>query len=119
MGTRSDIRNEFLGDIVICIAEDFGYNSWRQVTSYHWFEDDPKRNVVGLYDVEEEKDLPTIGVNEVATGIARILDGKIKVRDSIIKQIREASEENDAGIIDAELADIILQAYAFNDYVYG
>jgi len=28
MPTRSKERTEFLGDVIICIAEDFGYNRY-------------------------------------------------------------------------------------------
>lgn len=37
----------------------------------------------------------------------------------IVETLREANRENDAGDIDAEIADIILQAGIFESYIYG
>lgn len=115
MATERDI---FLGDIIVCIAEDFGYNSWRQVGDYHWSDEAPRDNRVTIHDLDEGKEYP-VTVATVIDGINRIIDGKIGVADRIVTTLREANRENDAGDIDAEIADIILQAGIFESYIYG
>lgn len=113
-------RDIFLGDIIVCIAEDFGYNGWRQVVSYHWTDEDPRGNTVKIVDIEDE-DQPEFYVTdaEIIKGINLIIDGKIAIREDYVKTIRQANKENDAGDIDVELADIILQAAIFESYIYG
>ena len=116
-------RDIFLGDIIVCIAEDFGYNSWRQVSSYHWTDEDPRSNYVTILALDEIEDgndgTHKCDVNTVIKGINLIIDGKISVNDRIIKTVREANRDNDAGDIDAEISDIILQAGIFQSYIYG
>ena len=126
MTTRSKERTEFLGDVVICIAEDYGYNSWRQVSAYHWSDEHPENNRVTVHELADLEDEPDISVHKVtietvATGIARILaDGNpIGLNSAVRKAVFIGSQENDAGEIDAEVADCILQAAIFDEYRYG
>ncbi len=104
MVTRSAERTEFLGDVIICIAEDFGYNSWRQVSAYHWSDEHPETNRVTVHELADLEDEPDTSVHKVtidtvATGISRILapDNPIGLNSAIIKAVRTASRENDAG----------------------
>lgn len=126
MAIRSAERTEFLGDVIICIAEDFGYNSWRQISDYHWDDEHPEENRVTVHELADLEDEPDISVHKVAIdtvakGIARILapDNPVGLNSAIVGAVRTASRENDAGEIDAEVADCILQAAIFNEYIYG
>ncbi len=126
MATKSAERTEFLGDVIICIAEDFGYNSWRQISDYHWDDEHPEENRVTVHELADLEDEPdtsvhTVTIDTVATGIRRILaeGNPIGLNKTIIGAVAVASVENDAGEIDSEVADCILQAAIFNEYVYG
>lgn len=126
MPTRSKERIEFLGDVIVCIAEDFGYNSWRQVSAYHWSDEHPENNRVTVHelaDLEDEADISVhkVTIDTVATGIRRILaeDNPIGLNNTIVGAVAVASVNNDAGEVDAEVADCILQAGIFDEYRYG
>lgn len=111
-------RDIFLGDVIVCIAEDFGYNSWRQVSAYHWSDENPLDNRVTIHDLDEGKQYP-VTVDTIRKGLKLIDTGQVGVNSTICQTVRAAIRNNDAGDIDAEIADIILQAGIFEDYIYG
>jgi hypothetical protein len=43
----------------------------------------------------------------------------MKVHESYVDMLRKADRHNDAGDIDAEIADLIVQAAVLGDIVYG
>lgn len=126
MATRSKERTEFLGDVIICIAEDYGYNSWRQVSAYDWSDEHPETNTATVHELADLEDEPDISVHKVtietvATGISRIMapDNHLGLNNAIRRAVFNATVDNDAGEIDAEVADCILQAGIFDEYRYG
>lgn len=73
---------------------------------------------------DEDSELWRVSHNVVAKGIKRILNGNVKCHDLIAADIFNAVIFNavatrDAGGIDAEAADCIVQAGLFSDIVYG
>lgn len=129
MPARTAEREEFLGDIVIGVFEDFGYAGWRQVLTYHSGGQNMLPNGY-ILDIEEapehrrtwntdDKDVHQVTIAVIAKGIGKILEDGFGINSKLKAAIKEANTENDAGMIDAELADIIVQAGLFGEIVYG
>lgn len=67
----------------------------------------------------EGSDVHAITIETIAAGIGRITRGELTIREDLRRLIAEASRENDAGDIDADAADCIVQAALFGELVYG
>ena len=126
MPRRSEERAEFLWDIVTTAIEG-GTGYWACVHAYKWVDLPASER----YAVIEE-DLERIGVDEgeapghhrldidvIATGLARVLDPRFRVNDQIRGWIKDSDRDNYAGMIDADCADVIVQAAIFGELVYG
>lgn len=136
---RTEEREQFLADIITGAVEG-GTSYWAQVSQYQWVD------TFGYYEVgkvmvvagkqqgnearatlhelnDDETGYKAEGLDltldAVATGIGRIVRGDVKIADFLRKQVAEASRENDAGNIDADLADCIAQAALLGDVIYG
>lgn len=142
---RSAEREEFLSDVIIGAVEG-GTGYWASVASYRW-EDRPAANIYAvLIDEEQEDDVRAfaelfasahgrkiklselidecdgiyrLDIDAVAKGIGLIVRGEVGVRSDLKALIAQASRENDAGDIDAEGADVIVQAALLGGVVYG
>lgn len=146
MGRRSPEREEFLSSIIITAVEG-GTGYWAQVSRYKWEGlpdkdvhavlhemtdgDDPERSADGsdLFGWYKEKG-QKLDISEVAKAIGLITRGEVIVGefgseynrplgDYAVKTIREASAENDGGMIDSNLADIIAQVALLGIMRYG
>jgi hypothetical protein len=73
---------------------------------------------MGDGDPEEER-LHDVNIETVATGIAKLKEGNIQVNSELLGWILAGSAKNDGGDIDAEAADVILQAALFGELIYG
>lgn len=112
---------EFLQDIFHTFFEDYGTNSWRQVVAYRWHEREPKRwygIILEIGDGDLEKEY-MVNLATIREGLHRIDTGKIGINSQMYKNIYEAMNELDAGMIDAYDADMIVQAGLFNELRYG
>lgn len=76
----------------------------------HIARDDVDKNGQGEYQIDLE---------DVAKGIQWILDGTVPVAQRLVDYIRRGVAEADTGDIDAEAADVIVQAAAFKELVFG
>jgi hypothetical protein len=114
-----EVSEEFLLDI-ICTAAEGGINYWavearnvkrggRDGLDYLSFEVRP----------EEEKTWHLVNPAIIGQGIQLILSGKVKISSQIAGWIQQGVTEQDAGIIDADCADCIVQAGVFGEIVYG
>lgn len=74
-----------------------------------------------ILEGEPDTSVHTVTIDDVARGIRRILSegNPIGLNKTIISAVAAASVENDAGEIDVEVADCILQAGIFDEYRYG
>lgn len=121
---RSPERTQFLADILTTAVEG-GINYWAEVSDYTWDFDNPGVAFVRVYCIEDDDLTPPEGVpvdiEKIAKAIARILDPQIPTDLSAtnVKMIRDASKENDAGDVDADLADCIMQVAVLGDVIYG
>jgi hypothetical protein len=134
MSRRSEERTRFLGDIITGAVEG-GTGYWAKVSQYQWQDSDGSiRVVVGqrvgdgpraaLHPLTDEQtfspDAVVVDVETVATGLNRILvEPTCRLRADLRRTISEASRENDGGLIDAEGADVIVQAGLFGQVIYG
>lgn len=55
----------------------------------------------------------------IRRGFERILTGAVGARADIVEAVRTAAADNDAGQIDADAADVIVQVGAFNEITFG
>lgn len=116
MTERSAERFEFLKDLVICVAEDYGTNPWRQVEAYN--PDIGTITIIEIGDGDEAK-RHNIDIETIARGLSRIRSGEVGINSQMKKGIVEGDKENDAGNIDAYDADMIMQAGLFGKLIYG
>ena len=121
MNARSVDRAEFLGDIIITAVEG-GIGHWAVCRGYDY--EDPYVEI-GEVDFDDpyaeypEDEWRGIDINTIAKGIGRVKDPEFRVNDVIRKNVIAANTKNDAGMIDAESADVIVQAALFGEIVYG
>lgn len=130
---RSTARREFLGDVITGAVEG-GTGYWAQVSQYQYemdgevrvcvgrrHGDDPRAVLHPLRDDETgyEEEGKELTLDVVEAGIARIADPTFKINSTLRGAILAASATNDAGEIDAEGADYIVQAGLLGEVVYG
>lgn len=127
MGARSEARTEFLSDIITTAVEG-GVNGWARVEQYQYVIDgevsvfcgervgDGARATIVDVDGGARGELT---VDTIAAAIAKITSGTVSVGGYVANAIMEASRENDAGEIDAGLADTIAQVAVLGEEVYG
>lgn len=140
---RTEEREQFLGDIITAAVEG-GTGYWAQVSQYQWLDRfsvtlgvaetaeisvsvgqrQGEQTRATLHEMnDDETGYKAEGLNltldAVATGIGRIVRGDVAINANLRKLIGQASRENDAGNIDADAADVIVQAALLGDVVYG
>jgi len=134
MTKRSEERIQFLSDIITTAIEG-GIGYWSACSQYQYDWDGETRRSVGEL-VEGERTRATvqelddssgeytgtvheITIDTIARGIGKIRDNEFGINSQIRKWITEGDRENDAGMIDADAADCIVQAGLFGELVYG
>jgi hypothetical protein len=145
--TRSTERNDFLATVIVTAVEG-GINYWAAVSDYE-FVDGPNYSLTSAsVRVHEDADatdfdgetivsstgmrVPEEGVlvtlDTIASAVQKIARGDAMVGepghfdplgDYAVKLIREASAANDAGDIDSDMADIIMQVAVIGHVRYG
>lgn len=118
-------RKEFLSDILITATEG-GINYWSQLLSRKW--EQPDRNILLAVrvqpiddDWQPEGEAVLVDQAKLEGALALILDTRreFSVRGDIYQAIALGNRNNDAGEIDAEAADVIVQAACFGEIVYS
>lgn len=114
---RTPQRAEFLRDVAITAAEG-GVNYWGGVVAY-----DPD---AGTFRVEEtdgmgggDGPVHTVDGDLIERGIARLAVPGVQCAADIRGWVLRGSATNDAGEIDADAADVIVQVGLFGEIVYG
>ena len=82
-----------------------------------WIKDLTLDTKIKLEDCEEEKH--EFKVRDVIRAIENIVSGKTNLNTEDCATIFEAFKDNDLGLIDASIADSILQITTYNTLVYG
>jgi hypothetical protein len=127
MGNLTE-REQFLSDVLITAVEG-GVNYWAGVSYYRWQDKDgndvPASVTVHEMDDEtgdyKEPGVP-ITTKEIGRAIARIMDTTDEIKHLptwVRKDVFGASMDNDAGDIDANIADMIMQIAVLGEVTYG
>ena len=82
-----------------------------------WVKDLTLDTKIKVEDIEE--DTHEFKVKDVIKAIEYIVSGKTNLNSDDCSTIFEAFKENDLGLIDASIADSILQITTYNTLVYG
>ena len=82
-----------------------------------WLKDLTLDSPITVEDIEEDKH--QFKVKDVIRAIENIVSGKTNLNTDDCSTIFEAFKDNDLGLIDASVADSILQITTYNTLVYG
>ena len=82
-----------------------------------WLKDLTLDSPITVEDIEEDKH--QFKVKDVIKAIENIVSGKTNLNSDDCSTIFEAFKDNDLGLIDASVADSILQITTYNTLVYG
>lgn len=136
MSKRSDERARFLGDIISTAVEG-GTNYWAQVSQYQYVDyfTGEVRTVVGetvgadaravLHPLNDDEtgyvqDGRTVTLDDVARALGMIRgDTPLHLNVRIRARIMAADRASDAGDLDADDADVIVQVAILGDVIYG
>lgn len=83
---------------------------------------DPRSGLISLHlsDTEDWSiEFGTVTHDTVMDGIRRILDGTVKISQDLRDHLAAGVSEGDAGEIDSDVADCIIQVGLFGELVYG
>jgi hypothetical protein len=121
---RTPERTEFLKDLIITAVEG-GIGYWAEVRRYNPDEGTVEVRPQDECATEDPNPWRTVTVATIAKGIGRIdrgdctFGGEPWAFGKSHGRVMVASRANDAGLLDADDADNILQAALFGDIVYG
>ncbi len=119
------VTDEFLMDVLTTAVESGHDSMWywedfcildvdRDVAEYH-----PVKACKFIATVNDKPERWGVTIDTVHKAIQDLLNGKGDVNDRILGYIRSAVKDHDAGDIDAEAADVIVQVAAFGEVVFG
>lgn len=138
-------RKQFYFDVFVTACEG-GINYWARVRKYHWMNRDENTgkhisdDIDGFYAVVEDAEaygevedacFPKSKIDKeiIRKGVCRIINGCVKREDGTHERLRiaedirsricEASAQNDAGMLDAEDADCIVQVGLLGEIMFG
>jgi hypothetical protein len=129
---KVDLADDFLDDVRVTATEG-GIGYWANVVDYTWREPDG-RTVVVTHDPDDMADLHVAALASyyangcagvvidraaIARGIAALLDGSVPVGKYLLDMISTGVREGDAGEIDSDGADVIVQAAIFGKIIFG
>ena len=82
-----------------------------------WLKDINLNTVINIEDCEEDKH--QFVIQDVLTAIEKIISGKTNLNSDDCNSVFEAFKDDDLSLIDASVADSILQIMTYNTLVYG
>lgn len=123
------VTGQFLSDILTTAIEG-GSNYWiERADSIERVEDKQSPNYLSPTFIRKLKvsegepkegmgDTFDVTLQVMADGVRRLLDGSVKARQDIIADVLASVVEGDA-LMDADAADVVLQAGLFGEVVFG
>jgi len=121
VSARAAQRERMLADILIGAIEG-GTGYWATVSAYQHSGSAGETSAT-LHEIElsdpEHPDGREVSTETVQEGIQAVLDPYFRVCTDVRAAIAHADEEDDAGGLDAEAADAIVQAGLFGRLIYG
>lgn len=125
MTTRTKERAEFLSDVIITAIESGhdGVAYWADVKGYNNADESNVQATIVDRDAPERGEY-VVTVDTIASGIRRILQdakdgGDCCISDRRTELLKEADRENDGSNVDADIAELIVQAGTLGRIVYG
>jgi hypothetical protein len=120
------MTKQFVHDVFVTALEG-SIDYWAEILKYHWgikekdgnYRDDLDGFFAEVVPRDEPDSELRIDKTTILDGVAQIIDDNIRISPDRMEKIREAARLNDAGDIDADLADCIVQAGLFGEIVYG
>ena len=119
---------------IFVIALEGGIGYWSECTKYHWMKKEGDKNIddingffANIIELDEdrladgeEQNKFKIDYSVIEKGLKAICNGPVKyLSEGIRTSIITAIINDDAGEIDADYADGIVQVGLFNEVVYG
>ena len=121
MTTRTAERADFLSLVVITAVEG-GINYWAETDRYKWNEQSGNFKDASVVVRDLEGNLPAewtpVTLETIEAGLSNIRKDT-NSQSYLIPSILNADRTNDAGNIDADAADFIVQYGLFGKAVYG
>lgn len=118
------VDEQFLADVIITACEG-GINYWANIVTYDHPEN-PAFTKAEIIDpeVRDDEEDPrdghfTINLDAICEGIKVALDPETKLSTRFKNELYGAVREQDAGDIDADLADIIVQCAIYKEVLYS
>lgn len=118
-------RKQFIFDVFVTAIEG-GIGYWSVTEEYRWKkdgEDDLDGFFAKVSDCEGDETFPDnsrIDQNVIVKGLNKIVNDKdLKISETIRARIKAACSLNDAGMIDADDADCIVQVGLMGEIVFG
>ena len=121
---KTDSRKQFLFDVFVTALEG-GIGYWAVAEEYHHSKED-KEDLEGFFakvsdcegntfpdNLRIDKDVIVKGLNKIVN------DNDLKISETIRERIKESNRLNDAGLIDADDADCIVQVGLLGELVFG
>ena len=116
-------RIDFLASVIVTVFEGGGVQYWSDVRGYRWSQDADNNLLEASAEVKafewEKDDWRKVGIGTVSLGIQRIKEPEFRINPAHLSTILTAEHTNDAGEVDAEIADCIVQAGLLGELVYG
>jgi hypothetical protein len=122
-GRMRNYSDQFLFDIFITACEG-GVNYWAAFLKYHWRDKDGSEDLTGFYakvydEEDEEEEEFVVNAEVIRKGLNAVQGKDFRVGSGILGNILLGIRNDDASDIDADAADVIIQAGLFNGIVYG
>ena len=129
---RTAERSSFLAEVVVTAAES-GVHYWAELSEYDW-DDDGKGEITDasfrvrgfdgdipndVGSVDRALEWQLVDLDTIERGIEALRDPGFQVNPRIQAEIFAGERVNDAGMIDANGADVIVQAAVFGEIIYG
>ena len=129
MKQLTEERKQFLFDVFVTALEG-GIGYWSRASQYHIWKnrDTCEEDLNGFYAVIHEWDEDAakyeteshkIDIATIQKGIRKIVNDEVELADTLIHIIKQANRKNDAGEIDSDLADCVVQIGLFDRLIYG
>ena len=111
-------RTDYLASVITTAVEG-GIGYWAEHRNYLWNWDDDRNLTAASVEVLErpDGDWQAVSLATIRKGI-QVLK-KLEMNRDLKAALLVSEAENDAGEVDAELADLIVQAGLFGKIVYG
>ena len=122
MTEKINNQTDFLSCVLVTAVEG-GIGYWAEVRNYHWTEDTNHNLLSASAEIKiedtNESEWQTLNLDVIRNGIEKIQNNEVNINRDMLKSIVAGNITNDAGEIDSDGADCIVQAALFGEIIYG